>query len=130
MAKLEPDSGEYQAIARILRDSCGDLRPDSVLFMPMANAKMVQFWPTLTQRGLRFILHDHVSVKGKVMQVRETREQYKRQHEFHYDFECPAPESSSYPRIYVECRLDSESRDSDRWTLLIVSIHPPNKSNP
>jgi hypothetical protein len=130
MAKLYPDNSTYQVIARILKEACAGLQPDPVLMKRVALDKMVKFWGNLTFKGLLAILNEHVATRNPISQVKETREEYCREHEFHYDFVVPAPAGSKYPKIYVEARLDDGARDQDSWRLIIVSIHPPNRSNP
>jgi hypothetical protein len=62
------------------------------------------------------LMYEHVLGGGEVDQVRETREEYRDEHGFHYDFRLQVGERW----IYIETTLDTTRMGP---TVNVVSIH-------
>jgi hypothetical protein len=76
----------------------------------------------ITRDGFLQLLHAHVFLEGgEIDQVRETRERWRDQWEYHYDLRPVV----NGVRLYVETRLVPDSLASrDEPMIYIVNIHP------
>jgi hypothetical protein len=69
-----------------------------------------------TQKDVGRMMHEHVAVGGEIDQVKETREEYRHLHQYHYDFRIPI----AGRLIYIETRLDDTKMGP---TILVVNMH-------
>ena len=69
-----------------------------------------------TQKSIAQLMHEHVEAGGEIDQVRERRERYRDQCEFHFDFRL----KFNGRRVYIETTLDNTSTGP---TITIVNMH-------
>jgi hypothetical protein len=69
-----------------------------------------------TPKGIGRLMHEHVAGGGEIDQVKETREEYRHLHQYHYDFRIPVAGQI----IYIETRLDDTKMGP---TILVVNMH-------
>ncbi|MFM9959329.1 MAG: hypothetical protein ACKVZJ_14825 [Phycisphaerales bacterium] len=83
-----------------------------------AAAEWVRLHLKHTQRDLGEKLFEYAKSGGQISKVRETRENWRDLHEFHYDIVLPFEKR----RVYVEMRLISDSRVNPPH-IHIVNVH-------
>lgn len=79
-------------------------------------------FPSLTQRQIAQLLHRHVKDGGEIDEQVETRGEWRKLHDFHYDIRVEIKKSGR--RIYFETRLIYRNpNDPDDPRIEVVNAH-------
>lgn len=93
-------------------------RGDGVLWKRLATESLRKHLPKITQRRMNRLLRQWVQRNGRIDQAEENREEYREEHEFHYDFRIPIGGG----KYYIECRLTEDRQDDPE--LSVVNFKP------
>lgn len=106
-----------QTLISLIREALSEWRADGYVVWKRLPAEWLRKeLDGQTQKSVAKLLYDHVIANGEIDQVRERRERYRDQYEFHFDFRLTI---DGRP-VYIETVLD-EFRTGP--TLTIVSMH-------
>ena len=106
-----PPLADAEIREKILEALSKSERGDGVLWDRLAAERLREFLPSMTQREANRMLRVWVEGNQGISQVVETREEYRHEHPFHYDFRIPIGGT----RFYIEGRLIEDRRDDPEF---------------
>lgn len=113
-----PPLADAEIREKILEALSKSERGDGVLWHRLAAERLREFLPDMSPREVNQMLRAWVEGNQEISQVVESREEYRHEHLFHYDFRIPIGGT----RFYIEGRLIEDRRDDPEF--YVVNFKP------